>query len=166
MSTTYAKGKYRAEILDQGFEESATKGTPCFYLLLVIIGRYDDEDKVQECPRYERTYRQYLANETGVNILRGDLKTLGVQVNDLTQLDPSTVGHVRLAGRQIDVICDLESYQGKQRERWGLPRLRKKLDLGAIRALSDQFGHLLQGNNGQAKPAPVVPKPNDSDVPF
>src|SRR2546421_449134 len=122
MSTTYDKGKYRAEILDQGFAESPSKGTPYFFLQLRILGRYDADDKLHECPKYERTYCQYLTKDTGVNILMGDLKSLEVQVSDLTQLDPASPNHVRLAGRQIDVVCNLETYQGRQDERWSIRR--------------------------------------------
>jgi hypothetical protein len=127
--------------------------------------KYDGGKLVEGC-QHERTYRQYLNTDTGVRILTGDLKTLGVQVTDLTQLDPATPGYVSLAGRKIDVACDLESYQGKQRERWGIPRSRKKLDLSAVRTLNDQFGHLLRDGNAQAKPAPGAPAPNNSDQPF
>jgi hypothetical protein len=166
MSTTYSKGKYQAEVIDQGVEEANT-GTMCFFLHLKIMGRYDDKGLLQECPCYERTYRQYLANDTGVKILRGDLKTLDVQVTDFTQLDPEAPNGVSLIGRKIDVVCEHESYQGSPRERWGIPRARKKVDLGALRTLSDKFGHLLRDGNGQSASAPPpVTKANDSDTPF
>src|SRR5262245_8883246 len=122
VNTTYSKGTYQAEVLDQGFEESAAKGTPAFFLQLMIVGRYDTEGQLQDCPRYEPTHRQYLANETGLNILKGELKALGVQVTDLAQLDRSVSGHISLVGRKIDVTCDIETYLGKPRERWSIPR--------------------------------------------
>jgi hypothetical protein len=165
MTTTYSKGKYLAEILEQGLTTSAAKGTPGFYLQLKILKRYDANGGPVECPQYERTYTQYLANETGVNILKADLKALGVQVTTFAQLDPATPDHVNLVGRQIDVTCDLESYQGKQRERWGIARTRSALAREAVRALDDQFGHLLRGGSGQAQPAPAVTAPNNSNAP-
>src|SRR5262245_61652683 len=166
MSETYPKGKYQAEVLEQGFEESRT-GTPCFFLQLKILARYGEQGQLQEVPPYERTYRQYLANEIGARILRSDLKTLGGQVTGCTQWDPAPPNHVSLIGRQIDVVCDHEAYQGKLRERWAIPRSRKKCDLGAVRVLNDRFGHLLRDGNGQtvATPPPVA-KANDSDAPF
>src|SRR5262245_1317414 len=165
-STTYSKGKYRAEVLEQGLTTSAAKNTPGFYLQLKILKRHDANGGLVDCPQYERTYTQYLANETGINILRGDLKALGVQVTTFAQLDPATPNHVNLVGRQIDVTCELEAYQGKQRERWSIPRTRNTLPPEAVRALDDQFGHLLRGGNGQAQPAPAVTTPNQSDAPF
>jgi hypothetical protein len=164
-TTTYGKGRYLAEILEQGLTTSAAKGTPCFYLQLQILNRYDANGGLVDCPQYERTYTQYLANETGVNILRADLKALGVQVTTFAQLDPATPDHVNLVGRQIDVTCELEAYQGRQRERWGIARTRSTLAPEAVRALDDQFGHLLRGGNGQAQPAPAVNAPNDTDAP-
>jgi hypothetical protein len=166
MSTTYAKGKYQAKVLQQGFEESAAKGTPYFFLQLLILAIYDANGELKECPQYERTYRQYLNTETGVNIFKGDLRTLGVQVSDFSQLDPASPNHVSLVGTVITAGCDVEHYQGKPVERWGILRSGKKLILDAIRALNDQFGHLLDGGNGSANPSPAIVKPNDSDVPF
>jgi hypothetical protein len=166
MSVTYAKGKYLVEILDQGYEESSTKRTPGFFLQVRVTGRYGPKGDLEECPQLERTYRQYLANDVGVNILRGILKAIDVCVTDLTQLDPEAPNHVSLVGRLIDMICDHESYQGKTRERWDIPRSRKKLDLNGVLALNNKFGHLLKDGNGQAKPSPAVTKPNDSNVPF
>jgi len=84
MTTTYTKGTYQAEIRDQGFEE-ATTGTPYFFLLVLILGRYDQQGQLQECPRFERDVRFYLNqdNDTGINILRGALRTLGVTIQTL-----------------------------------------------------------------------------------
>lgn len=167
MTTTYDKGLYQAEIVAQGFEESAAKGTPGFYLQLRILGRYDANGALQDCPRYERTIQQWLANEVGVNILLGALKALDVQVANLTQLDPGSAHHVNLVGRKIDVACELETYLGRQVERWSLPRSKKKkLALDKVRDLDDKFGHLLRDNGLAAKPTldPVVP--NTTDTPF
>ncbi len=165
-TTTYGKGKYRAQVIDQGFEESTEKRTPCFFLQIKVLQRLDELGGLQDCPQYERTIRQYLANDTGVNILRGQLKALGVQVTSFSQLDPDTQGHVSLVGREIEVVCDIEAYQGRPQERWGLQRSRNKLAPDAVRALDDKFGHLLRDGNGQAAPAPPVTAANNSDTPF
>jgi hypothetical protein len=162
---TYEKGVYQAEVVGQGFAESASKGTPYFYLQLLVLARYAADGTPQECPRYERTYEQYLAGETGVIILRAQLRAIGVEVARFEQLDPSAPGHLSLVGRKIDVACDVETYQGKPRERWTIPTPKKKLNREGVRALQDNFGHVLDGS-GQAKPSSAVERPNDSDVPF
>jgi hypothetical protein len=166
MSTTYPTGKYRALILDHGFTESEGKGTAAFFLQLRILKRDGANGELEACPQYERTYRQYLANDTGINILRGHLKAIGVNITDLTQLDPEIAGGLRLAGKEIDVECDIETYNGQQRERWSIPRSRKKLKLDALRALNDRFGHLLNNGEVAPQPAPPVREANRSDDPF
>jgi hypothetical protein len=163
---TYEKGKYQAEIVTQGFEEVQNeKHTPYFYLMLKIVGRYDADDTLRACPQAEREYRQYINTETGVRILGGELRALGVDVAGLTQLRPGEPNHVSLVGRRIDVMCDHESYNGKPRERWRIPRSRRKLDVATIRQLDDQFGHLLRGNNPPPPPPPPA-APNTSDEAF
>jgi hypothetical protein len=94
------------------------------------------------------------------------LKTLGIQVSDLTQLDAGAANAVTLVGRKIEVTCDHESYQGKLRERWGIPRARKKIAPGAVRGLNDKFGHLLRSDEAAPQPPPPVREPNRSDEPF
>src|SRR5262249_21889193 len=166
MSVTYSKGRYRAMILEQGFTESSNKGTPAFYLQLRIFQRYGANDELEACPEYERTYLQYLANETGINILRGHLKAIGVSITDLAQLDPEAAGGLRLAGKEIDVEREIEAYNGQQRERWSIPPSPKKLQLVAVRSLHDRYGHLLRNGEAAPQPAPPVREPNRSDDPF
>lgn len=151
--TTYATGSYHAEILEQGFERTPAKGTPFFFLRVRILGRYDGQGQLQDCPQYERDYRQYLVGDVSFNILRAALKTLGVEINSLVQLDPACPEHVNLVGRRIDMTCDLEAYQGRQRERWDIPRTREKLDLEGLQKLNEKYGHLLGGPKGEGKAA-------------
>ena len=165
MANTYTKGKYRAEVLEQGFERSR-KGTPAFYLQLKILGSYNAQDQLKDCPQFERTCRQYVNTDTGVRILKAIMKDIGVEFTRLVQLDPGTPGHLNLVGRQIDVTCELESYQGQQQERWGISRSHEKLDLDAVRDLDSQFGHVLGDGSSPTKPSSAVERPNDSDVPF
>jgi hypothetical protein len=148
MAPTYMPGTYRAKIIAQGFEQSSVKQTPCFFLQMKIQGRHDSQGQVQDCPQYERTYLQYLANDTGVAILRGDLQRLGVTVSDLTLLEPGVEGHISLVGRTIDVVCEHEPFNGQTRERWRISRPRKKLDLDSLGQLNAKFRHVLGGSPG------------------
>ena len=166
MAATYAEGKYRARILQQGFERSSVKKTPCFFLQIEIQSAYGEGQQLEDCPRFERTYRQYLANETGVNILRSDLKALDVEFSDFRQLDPDAPDGVCLVGREIDVECRHEPFDGTISERWCISRPLKKSDPEALLSLNDRFGHLLRGGNGKAAPAAPVKSPNNSDAAF
>jgi hypothetical protein len=160
-TTTYTNGKYLAEVLDQGFEESS-QGTPGFFLKLKILNRYAADGQLVECQQYERHYIQFLGNEIGIRILRADLKALGVEVTDLTQLEPANPDHVPLVGRKVDVVRGVEVYNGREQERWSIPR--KKLGLDAVRALSAQYRHLLRDGNAPAPPAPPAAGTNDNDA--
>jgi hypothetical protein len=162
MFIPFPPGTYRAEVTGQGFDRSSVKGTRFFYLTLTITHRTDGAD----CPRGQRTYRQYLANDTGAGILHGDLKALGVEVADITQLEPGTPGHVSLAGRQIEVDCQHELHEGQTWERWRIHRPRGRLDAGEVRELSDRFGHIFRKGAGQPGRNPGVENPNDSDRAF
>jgi hypothetical protein len=151
MSTTYTKGDYQAEILDHGFDRSQIKGTPAFFMQLRILGRFAANGKLTDCPQYERTYRQYLSTETGFRVLCGDLRTLGLEVASLDQLNLGAPDHINLVGRKITVSCAPEVFNGRQVERWRIARNRAKLDLDAIRALNQKYGHILRGG-GEDEP--------------
>ena len=56
----------------------------------------------------------------------------------------------------------MEVYDGRERERWRIPR--KKLGLDAVRALSAQYRHLLRDRNAPAPPAPPAAGTNDNDA--
>ncbi|MBL8797629.1 MAG: hypothetical protein JNM56_27260 [Planctomycetia bacterium] len=136
--STYTNGRYLVEIIDQGFETSAVKNTPAFFLQFRVLQRYQGS-ALQDCPQFERTYRQYLANTQGLQILQRDLATLGVQFNDLTDLDLGSEQPVSLIGHRVDLTCTLELYQSREVERWGVTPRRAKLDLSAVKALGQQL---------------------------
>jgi hypothetical protein len=140
MTHMYEKGIYHARIEDQDFEVSSSTGSARFVLKLGLLGRYNAQDDLEPCPQLQRTYRQTL-NEIGVRILSADLRAMGVEVNDLTQLHPGLDGHISLVGKEVDVTCHHEPYQGRMVERWTIGR--RRLNLGALQALQGQFGHLL-----------------------
>jgi hypothetical protein len=166
-TTTYQPGKYRAQVVEQGFVESSNKGTPGFSIQIRILGHYAENGELVECPHYERTITQWLANDVGAAILGADLKAIGVQGAGIRELDPDNPNHVSLVGRQIDVTCTPEVYDGRTRERWTITRTRAALAHNAIQDLDDRFGDLLRaGGNGAAQPAAPVTAPNQTDTPF
>jgi hypothetical protein len=76
-------------------------------------------------------------------------------VTDLQQLSPQFPGHIDLVGKEYDLACRHEAYQGRQVERW-LLRWRKPLDLDAIGRLNERFAHILKDAGGDAA-APEPP---------
>ncbi len=133
--STYDPGKYRAEIVDQGFEVSS-RGTPCFAIQIRIRGRHGADARLV-CPAYERTIRQYVNTAVGVDILHATLRGLDADTDDLTRLALDAADPIRLVGRTIDVECEHEEYAGRICERWRVARSTpKRLNAAAIRALT------------------------------
>jgi len=148
---TYAAGKYSAQVLDQGFIKSNLKKTLGLFLQLRILGIYDDKGEVNDCPQFERTCTQWLAGEAGVEILKRYLESLGEDLTDFGQLVAGSPTHINLVGRTLTVSCEIEVYNGVEREKWSLSRPQhKKLDLSSVQELTKRFGHLLNGQ--QPKP--------------
>jgi hypothetical protein len=74
-------------------------------------------------------------------------------------------GAVDLFNREIDLICDHETYQGSARERWSIFRkpTLEKLDRNELRRLDAEFEDELRRAFGPGKPA-TDPSPDaDSD---
>jgi hypothetical protein len=138
---TYQKGTYWVEVIHQFFETAST-GRPMFTLQIIVLGLKDDNGNLQACPKETRTYRQTLANDAGISILKGELAVIGVQLTDLTKLHPGAPGHVSLVGMKMDMDCVLEEFNGNTVERWSIAR--RKLALAEVEGLQKQFGHLLQ----------------------
>jgi hypothetical protein len=166
MMATYTPGLYSVEIVGQGFEESA-KRNPCLALQFRVLNRVGPGGTLEPCPNDERTYRQYFGNDVGASILRDDLLALGVQVERLSQLHPADHNHVSLVGCVVDLACKLEAYNGREVERWTVPRRASVgLALDKVRELDDKYGSLFARGPGQpATPRPPVSR-NDSDTPF
>lgn len=142
MSKILHSGTHRARITGQGYEAALT-GNTLFYLLFVLLFRIDENGQQHPCQGNGR-YQQTLANPAGFGILKADIKALGVDLADLAQLHPDNPDGIKLVGKEIDVVCEVDSYNGYEFPRWTIQR-RKKQPLDAILALQKQFGHLLIG---------------------
>jgi hypothetical protein len=159
VSTTYSPGRYRVVVIDQGFDEAAT-GTPFFFLQVRILSRLNPAGTPENCPRLERTIRQYLGSEVGLQILGKDLRQLGVEVDDITRLNLESADPISLVGREIEVECADDEYQRRTVERWRIARRRLSPD--QVRALGARFG---AGRTGTNPPAPP-PNPPAENTPF
>jgi hypothetical protein len=98
--------------------------------------------------------------------LLSDLRAIGYDRDGLKYLDPEAQGAVDLFGREIDVVCDHEEYNGEERERWSIyhePR-RKRVDANTLADLDAKFGDQLKRHLGPKQPAsPPAPAPSDDD---
>ncbi len=159
-------GRYQATIVGQAYDR-ANSGTLCLYLRLRVTARYVTDDRTERCPPREGMYRQCLGNEVGFRILRDDLRALGVELDDLTRLDPDSPDRISLVGRAVDVRCEHEVYSGRTYERWAIVRPRARIDRAALQELNERFGHLLKPPDAAAKPPadpPADTPPTDPNL--
>lgn len=163
---TYEQGQYSGQITKQGFGESKAKadgtpGTPYFYLSFVPDAFHDPMqggDPVA-CEQFERTIYFYLTDATGEYVAR-DLRRLGYDRDDLSPLDPEHSEYFSLVGNREKFYCKIETYDGKEREKWSLAMTgtggitHQKITDKTKRHLDAQFGRFLK----------AVPKPAKSGM--
>jgi hypothetical protein len=177
----YAKGKYVCEILNQALSKAGT-GTPQFVIQFKVLGTPSVEEPGSYDPdpfQYERTMYRSITEKT-IDYLIEDLRNLGVSIQSLKQLDPSSAGFFDLRGKVVDLWCNHEPGQsGGMREKWGVARAVSEfkvepLEAAKMRELDNLFGKQLKAafkpNGGQqSRPQPAAvaaTEISDDDVPF
>lgn len=176
MGIYYSQGPYLAEIIDQGLSQSGT-GNPQIFLRIRVLESTDVNPITVE--QYERTIYWTLTEKT-IEFTLDKLAQLGFKGTSFRQIDPLHQGHHSFIGQQIDAYCKVETYQGKEREKWDLSfgggGAPEPLDDSETRKLDALFGRKLKekcGSGGSAAPpreavaamqTDDVP-PND-DIPF
>lgn len=177
--TYYARGAYKAEIVAQGLGESST-GNPQFWLQVRILECL--EPAAQPVEQYDRTIFWSITEGT-VEFVCEKLKRLGFTGDKFSQLDPNDPACQSFVGQEVELFCKLETYEGKEREKWDLSRGAPSgpnvtpLDATAARKLDTLFGRKLKeamrgtapkANGTAVKVAePVAAAPvNDDGIPF
>ena len=176
----YAEGNHVAEVLSQELSASRNKGTPQLVLKVGILGVPNADGTYEKHKQqYERYVTLYLTEGTMPYVLE-HLKTLGFTGTSLAQLNTDHPDHIDLAGNQVDLYCQHETYEGKERERWQISSQQSAaavpLDAKKLRQLDALFGKGLreQAKAGGADQSKAFP-PNklsdgteitDDDVPF
>ena len=163
MPTYYAEGPYRAEIKEQGLSKSKNDN-PQFFLKIVVLESLDINPISYQ--QYERTIFWTVTEKT-IDFVVDKLATLGFQGASFRQLDPSHVGHQSFVGQEIEVYCKLETYEGKEREKWDLSftggGTQEPLDESEARKLDALFGRKLKDKFGSSAPvmAPLSFEPSE-----
>jgi hypothetical protein len=128
-----------------------------------VMGRFDpDTGELGPCPPGTRTYDKAITPRT-IEWLLSDLKAIGLDKAGLTYLNPEVPGAVDLFGREIDVACDHEIYEGRVRERWAIRRepARTKLAPGDLEELDSQYAEELKKAFGSPPPIAAPPTVRD-----
>ena len=166
----YDAGRYCGKIVDYGvYRSEFGQQHPTAFVMFTLIGKYGEANGgLIECPNEVREYRKAITAKT-VRWLLSDLKSIGFDGPGFANFDPESPGAVNLFGREIDISCDLETYEGEVREQWSIYRepKRAKVAHDVLAQLDAQFAADLAKafDTEPAAPAPVV-TPNDSDEPF
>ena len=166
------KTRYRVRFTSQALGESEQKQTPFLALQFDVIAVYVGPEETEPVVSKQRTAYLYITDKT-IERFRDDLETLGFDRDSFKYLDPKTPGFFDFAGREGDMYCQHQEYNGDKSERWGVagkPRglSVQELDAKGIRSLDSLFGKALKGLAKAPAPKPVAVKGqvDDGDVPF
>lgn len=171
----YQPGRYVCQITGQAMGESS-KGNPQFVLRFKVLGRPDPNDPnsyLTDPNQYERPFYRSITEKT-IDYFMDDLKALGFHGSSFKDLDPNTPGFHDFKGKEIDMYCNEEIYNGEPRERWAIATAFelnvKPIEAGKLRQLDNLFGKQLKTiSKPQSSPRPmpvVTPADVDDDVPF
>ncbi|ANS03325.1 hypothetical protein [uncultured Mediterranean phage uvDeep-CGR2-KM19-C37] len=168
----YEPGTYWAKITAQQLSETS-KGNPQFVLTFSLQGRVnraDPEGDLVPCPSGERRMYRAITDKT-IKYFMDDLRSLGFIGDSFRQLDPKFSGHFSFLGKELEVECEHEMYEGKQKERWQLRFGAAPLDSLAddkVRNLDALFAKQLRslGNGAAEKPRRAVSPPRDANAAF
>ena len=166
------KGKFRGRVKDYGvFKSTAGQQHETVFVSIELIGGYTATGELGPCPAETRTYSKAITTKT-IDWVMSDLKAIGFDRDSFRYLDPEVPGAVDLFDREIDVVCDHETYNGTTRERWSIHRepTRKKLRRDELTELDARYGDKLKrvfgkATAGNSSVAPG-PAPGSDDVPF
>jgi hypothetical protein len=162
------EGKYRARIDDYGiFQSAAGQQYPTAFIRFTLQGRYDPAaGALDECPAESREYLKAITEKT-IGWLLADLQAVGYDRAGLAAFDPEAPGAVDLFGREVDVVCDHEAYEGVTRERWSIHREPRRQRVGRDElarldaVYADQIRRLL--GDGRPAPGPAVTAASEDD---
>jgi hypothetical protein len=164
-----SKGKYRARIEDYGiFRSTAGQQHLTAFIKFTLVGAYDPATgALGECASESREYLKAVTDHT-IDWLLADLRAAGYDRPSLAAFDPEAPGAADLFGRELDVVCDHEAYEGVTRERWSVHRepRRQKAGRDELARLDALYADRIRKVFGDGRPAPgpAVAAPADDEV--
>ena len=103
-----APGTYEGKIIAHGLVKSGNKGTPGLDVRCEVATGGEGKKVVTTT-----LWLSHAALKRSKSILGG----LGFSGRIMT-LDPRSHGHVSLAGTLVNLKCEIETYEGTEREKW------------------------------------------------
>lgn len=149
------QGRYRAVICDHGLTQTST-GKDQVVITFSLCGMIDatTPGDLRPAPDCNRSIFKVLTDKS-IEYVMQDLRSIGWEGTSFAELDHENSDVANLIGKEIDVLCTHEEYQGKTQERWSLAgrgaAAIKAADSATIRRLDTLFAKHLKA--GKAKPA-------------
>ena len=154
-------GQYRAVIKDVCLASSKEKKTP--YVQIIVIPKamvnMSDQSEMEIPNDYEREVKLWLTDATAERTCE-DLRRIGFVGNAFDDID-SGPHHDALVGKEIQVRCEHEEYEGKTFEKFYLSTsggmiARAPLDNNGVRKLNALFGKVLKSKPAVQASDPVA----------
>lgn len=155
MSMHYQPGNYWVKVVDQGLSETSNGNTQ-FVLTFEIQGMIDravPSGDLIACDNYTRSIYRVITEKT-VDYVLEDIKHLcGIANMNPTLpgfefLDPATDHFLDFRGIELEVYCQKDTYNGEEKERWGISRQvnkeKKEASKESVRKLNALFGKQLK----------------------
>ena len=136
------------------------KKTPYFALKFNVRARVENDREIPVEPG-ERTVYLYLS-EAALDMSVDVLAFLGYDKDSLKFLNPDVDGFYNFAGKDVDLWCNLEEYQGKEKEKWSVSTPRKPvtpIEDKELRRLDSLFGKAIKARRGPGVPTAAAPAP-------
>jgi hypothetical protein len=177
MAAFYDRGRYQGKIVNQILGENS-KGNPELQLVVQPTAMYDE--KGEPCKLsfpYSRTIYLVLTEATiGTPETPGwvvqTLNALGFNGKSFGELEPGQPDSWSCIGQAVDLRCDHDEYEGKEREKWSIARKpntngtpTKTLEKKSLRALDAKYGKVLKVL-AETAPAPTAEPTPGADAPL
>lgn len=161
MSAFYKTGLHVGECVGQFMGQSnSDKKTPFFALTFNIRGRVENEREIP-VENSQRTVYLYLS-EAALEMSVDVLAFLGYDKDSLKFLNPEVNGFFNFAGKEADLWCKVEEYQGGTKEKWSVSMPRQPvtpIEEKELRRLDSLFGKAIKARRGPGVPTAAVPAP-------
>lgn len=183
----YTAGKYTGRIVNQVLTENRA-GNPELQLVFLPTASIDAHGQADSITTdFPRTIYLTLTERTiGTPEKPGwvllTLQFLGFNGTSFSQLDPDSDNPCSFIGMEVELRCNIETYEGKDREKWSVIRpgagtIAKPAAKKTIRALDAKFSKLLKARtaNPPSQPATTQLAPTaqtdaallgNEDIPF
>lgn len=162
-------GHYFCYVTNQGVKKtSAGKQFIVFNFEVVAQLKADGSrrERTQGAPVHTGDLIFWLTEKAFDNSLRDVTKIVGAEISSFAQIDPRHPKSLSAIGKELELSCKQEAYQGRPQTKWSLPRdMGKPLSDSEVQTLDERLAAKRQAGADEPLdlPADLI---SDSDLPF